>query len=143
MAGLPEFVQKLVGIIKPRKKMELGAFSVSLNVKDLKASKDFYEKLGFTPFAGSMDKNYFIMKNGDTLIGIFQGMFEKTIMTFNPGWDQSAGELESFTDVREIQTVFKELGLELKKDVGESSSGPGSLMLEDPDGNTILIDQHR
>lgn len=123
--------------------MELGAFSVSLNVKDLKASKDFYEKLGFTPFAGSMEKNYFIMKNGDVLIGIFHGMFEKTIMTFNPGWDQSAGEVNPFTDVREIETVFKELGLNLTKELGASESGPASIMLEDPDGNPILIDQHR
>jgi len=123
--------------------MKLGAFSVSLAVKDLAASKDFYEKLGFEPFGGDQDQNYLILKNGDHVLGLFQGMFEENILTFNPGWDQSGNELDSFTDVREIQRALKNRGIALGSEVDESTSGPASLMLADPDGNQILIDQHR
>lgn len=123
--------------------MKLGAFSVSLAVKDLAASKDFYEKLGFEPFGGDQDQNYLILKNGDHVLGLFQGMFEENILTFNPGWDQSGNELDSFTDVREIQRALKNRGIALGSEVDESTSGPASLMLVDPDGNQILIDQHR
>jgi predicted lactoylglutathione lyase len=122
--------------------MELGAFSVSLAVKDIKASKVFYEKLGFSVFGGELEQNWLIMKNGDVVIGLFQGMFEQNILTFNPGWDQCANPLESFTDVRELQRQLKENGLELVSEVEAESTGPGSLMLMDPDGNPILVDQH-
>lgn len=123
--------------------MELGAFSISLNVKDLKTSKDFYEKLGFVAFAGSMEQNYLIMKNGNALIGIFQGMFEGNILTFNPGWDENANNLESFDDIREIQKQLKSNKLILTSEADEKSEGPASLSLIDPDGNMILLDQHR
>lgn len=123
--------------------MKLGAFSVSLNVKDIRASKQFYENLGFTAFAGDLEKRYFIMKNGNSLIGIFQGMFEGTILTFNPGWDESAKNLEDFDDVREIQKHLKSKHIQLTTEVDESTSGPASFMLKDPDGNVIYIDQHR
>lgn len=123
--------------------MKLGAFSVSLAVKDLATSKAFYEKLGFSHFAGEMEKNYLIMKNGNALVGLFQGMFENNILTFNPGWDESAQNIEDFDDVREIQRSLKADGIELMKEVNESTSGPGSIVFVDPDGNTILIDQHR
>ena len=122
--------------------MELGAFSISLNVKDLKISKEFYENLGFFVFAGDMERNYLIMKNGDTLIGLFQGMFENNILTFNPGWDANANKLTSFVDVREIQNELKKNGVELARKVDENTTGPGSIVFMDPDGNTILIDQH-
>lgn len=122
--------------------MELGAFSVSLNVKDLKASKKFYENLGFSVFAGEIERNYLIMKNGNALIGLFQGMFEKNILTFNPGWDESANKLSSFKDVRDIQKSLKEKGVKLITEVDQNSSGPASLTLVDPDGNPVLIDQH-
>lgn len=122
--------------------MKLGAFSVSLNVKDLKASKQFYEKIGFSVFAGEMERNYLIMKNGNALIGLFQGMFDKNILTFNPGWDENADALDSFEDVRDIQKNFKSKGLSLTSEADESSSGPASITLIDPDGNPILIDQH-
>ncbi|HNP07738.1 MAG TPA: VOC family protein [Cyclobacteriaceae bacterium] len=122
--------------------MKLGAFSVSLNVKDLKASKQFYEKIGFSVFAGEMERNYLIMKNGNALIGLFQGMFDKNILTFNPGWDENANALDSFEDVRDIQKNFKSKGLVLTSEADESSSGPASITLIDPDGNPILIDQH-
>ncbi|NER11440.1 Catechol 2,3-dioxygenase [Muriicola jejuensis] len=122
--------------------MKLGAFSISLSVKDLKASKDFYEHLGFQPFAGDLQKNYLIMKNGDTLIGLFQGMFENNILTFNPGWNQSAEKLPVFDDVREIQKTLKSKGITPVSEVDESAQGPGSFVVMDPDGNTILIDQH-
>lgn len=122
--------------------MKLGAFSVSLNVKDLKASKQFYEKIGFSVFAGEMERNYLIMKNGNALIGLFQGMFDKNILTFNPGWDENADALDSFEDVRDIQKNFKSKGLVLTSEADESSSGPASITLIDPDGNPILIDQH-
>ena len=122
--------------------MELGAFSISLAVKDIRASKVFYEKLGFEVFHGDESQNWLIMKNGDHTIGLFQGMFEKNILTFNPGWDSDARELDTYTDVRELQRQLKELGLELITDADETTSGPASFMIEDPDGNPILVDQH-
>lgn len=123
--------------------MKLGAFSISLAVKDIKISKTFYEQLGFKVFAGDVEKNYLIMKNGDTLIGLFQGMFEDNLLTFNPGWDQNAQNLDSFNDVREIQNHLKSAGVNLLKEADENTSGPEHIMLTDPDGNVILIDQHR
>lgn len=122
--------------------MQLGAFSVSLAVKDLTVSRDFYEKLGFSVFAGD-GQNWQILRNGDHVIGLFQGMFEKNILTFNPGWDQSAQNLESFTDIRELQGQLKSAGVSLDKEADGSTVGPASIMLTDPDGNQILIDQHR
>jgi len=122
--------------------MELGAFSVSLAVKDIEASKEFYEKLGFTKFSGDINQNWLIMKNGITLIGLFQGMFERNILTFNPGWNQEAEGLGSFTDVRELQRQLKERGVEFASESDESTSGPGSFIVVDPDGNPILVDQH-
>ncbi len=123
--------------------MKLGAFSVSLSVKDIHASKAFYEKLGFSVFAGDLERNYLIMKNGNSLIGLFQGMFENNILTFNPGWDENANQLDSFDDVRDIQKTLKSEGIELKREVEEgSTSGPASITMLDPDGNAILIDQH-
>jgi len=122
--------------------MKLGAFSVSLNVKDINASKAFYENLGFTVFGGDLKINYLIMKNGNSLIGLFQGMFENNILTFNPGWDENAKLLESFDDVRAIQKVLKDKGLDLNTEADENTSGPASIVLTDPDGNVILIDQH-
>ena len=122
--------------------MKLGAFSVSLNVKDIKASKNFYETLGFKVFAGELEQNYLIMKNEDSLIGLFQGMFENNILTFNPGWDASANQLDNFDDVREIQTQLKAQDTPLIKEADKNSSGPESITLVDPDGNVILIDQH-
>jgi catechol 2,3-dioxygenase-like lactoylglutathione lyase family enzyme len=122
--------------------MKLGAFSVSLNVKDIKASKHFYETLGFTQFAGDIEKNHLIMKNGNTLVGLFQGMFENNILTFNPGWDESANRVEPFDDVRTIQKHLKDNNLKLESEADENTSGPASMVMYDPDGNTILIDQH-
>lgn len=122
--------------------MKLGAFSVSLNVKDINASKAFYENLGFTVFGEDLKMNYLIMKNGNSLIGLFQGMFESNILTFNPGWDENAKLLESFDDVRAIQKVLKDKGLDLNTEADENTSGPASIVLTDPDGNVILIDQH-
>jgi catechol 2,3-dioxygenase-like lactoylglutathione lyase family enzyme len=123
--------------------MELGAFSVSLAVKDLGASKAFYEKLGFEPVGGDEAQNWLIMRNGDHTIGLFQGMFEANILTFNPGWDQQCNELGSFTDIRDLQAELKRQGVALATEADTSTSGPASLMLSDPDGNQILIDQHR
>jgi len=123
--------------------MELGAFSVSLAVKDLAASKSFYEKLGFEKFGGHEEQNWLIMKNGDHLVGLFQGMFDRNMLTFNPGWDQSAGELGSFTDIRDIQRELKSKGVELTSEADEATSGAASITLVDPDGNPVLIDQHR
>jgi len=123
--------------------MKLGAFSISLAVKDLAASKAFYEKMGFTVFGGEMEKNYLIMKSGESLVGLFQGMFENNIMTFNPGWDQSAQNIADFDDVRNIQKALKEKGITPMTEADESSTGPASFMVMDPDGNVILIDQHR
>ena len=122
--------------------MKLGAFSISLNVKDITVSKSFYENLGFTVFAGDIKMNYLIMKNGKALVGLFQGMFENNILTFNPGWDESANKLESFTDVRDIQKHLKSKAIKLETEADETTSGPASFVLIDPDGNTILIDQH-
>ena len=122
--------------------MELGAFSVSLNVKDLEASKSFYEKLGFHVFGGDSAQNWLIMKNGDHVIGLFQGMFEGNILTFNPGWDQDANKRDSFTDVRDLQRELKARGLNVENEADESTTGPASFMVVDPDGNPILIDQH-
>ena len=123
--------------------MKLGAFSASLSVKDLNKSKEFYENLGFEVFAGQMEKNYLIMKNGNALIGLFQGMFEGNILTFNPGWDENASELTEFDDVRLIQKKLKENNIEIGNPVDESTTGPASFTVIDPDGNMILIDQHR
>lgn len=122
--------------------MKLGAFSVSLNVKDIKKSKQFYENLGFTVFAGDIDNNYLIMKNGNSLIGLFQGMFENNILTFNPGWDENANKIDSFEDVRDIQKHLKNKGIKIETEADENTSGPASIVLIDPDGNSILIDQH-
>jgi len=122
--------------------MKLGAFSVSLNVKDINVSKEFYEKLGFNVFGGDINHNYLIMKNGNALIGLFQGMFENNILTFNPGWDVNANTVENFDDVRSIQKNFKENGIELQTEADEKTKGPASIVLTDPDGNSILIDQH-
>jgi predicted lactoylglutathione lyase len=122
--------------------MELGAFSVSLTVKDLQASQSFYEKLGFQVFTGDAAQNWLIMKNGDHVIGLFQGMFEKNILTFNPGWDQNCNTLNSFTDVRDLQREFKAQGLKIEGEADESTTGPASFVVIDPDGNPILIDQH-
>jgi len=123
--------------------MNLGTFSVSLAVKDLAASRGFYETLGFETIGGDVEQNWLILKNGNHVIGLFQGMFEGNLMTFNPGWDQSGNELDSFTDVREIQRELKEHGIVLSSEADESTTGPASIMLSDPDGNQILIDQHR
>lgn len=122
--------------------MELGAFSVSLAVRDLEASKLFYEKLGFRVFAGEQSQNWLIMKNGSHSIGLFQGMFDKNILTFNPGWNSDAQPLRQFTDIRELQRQISERGVKLISEADESSTGPASFMLADPDGNTILVDQH-
>jgi catechol 2,3-dioxygenase-like lactoylglutathione lyase family enzyme len=122
--------------------MELGAFSISLAVKDIEVSKDFYEKLGFSVFGGDASQNWLILKNGDHVIGLFQGMFEKNMLTFNPGWDSNAGEVGTFTDVRELQRQLKAQGVQLVTEADESTSGPASFVAVDPDGNPILVDQH-
>ena len=123
--------------------IRLGVFSNSLSVKDLKVSKAFYETLGFTEMGGSIEANYLIMKNGNSIIGLFQGMFEGNIMTFNPGWDENAQNVKEFDDIRKIQKVISDKGIQLENKIDESTSGPASLMFTDPDGNMILIDQHR
>ena len=123
--------------------MKLGAFSVSLGVKDIQASKLFYENMGFTVLGGDIEKNYLIMKNENSLIGLFQGMFEGNILTFNPGWDENGKEIEEFDDIREIQKRLTSKGLKLDSQADTNSSGPASIMLKDPDGNVILLDQHR
>lgn len=122
--------------------MELGNFSVSLAVKDLQASKAFYEKLGFAAFAGDQSQNWLIMKNGDHNIGLFQGMFDKNILTFNPGWSSDAQPLKGFTDVRELQRQLKDRCVDMIIEADESTTGQASFMIVDPDGNTILLDQH-
>ena len=116
---------------------------ISLNVKDIHKSKEFYENLGFKILGGDISKNYLVMKNENAIIGLFQGMFDKNILTFNPGWDENAENLESFTDVRELQKLLKENGINLQAEADESSEGPAFITIEDPDGNPILIDQHR
>ena len=123
--------------------MELGAFSVSLAVNDLLASKAFYEKLGFKQIGGNAEQNWLILKNGENVLGLFQGMFESNILTFNPGWGQGGNDLDAFADIRDIQKDLKAQGLSLISEADESTEGPASLMLSDPDGNQILIDQHR
>ena len=122
--------------------MELGAFSISLAVKDIKASKTFYEKLGFKVFGGDISQNWLILKNGQHTIGLFQGMFDKNTLTFNPGWDSNADELDTFTDVRDLQRQLKAQGVELLSEADESTKGPASFVVVDPDGNPILVDQH-
>lgn len=122
--------------------MELGAFSISLAVKDIRASKDFYEKLGFKVIMGDIAQNWLILRNGDHTIGLFQGMFERNALTFNPGWDKYAQKLDTFTDVRELQKQLKAQGVELMSEVDESTTGPASFIVMDPDGNPILFDQH-
>ena len=122
--------------------VDLGAFSVSLTVKDIEASRRFYEKLGFVAFMGDITQNWLILRNGDHVIGLFRGMFEKNMLTFNPGWDSDANPLASFTDVREVQRQMKAQGVEFLSEVDESGSGPGSFLVVDPDGNPILVDQH-
>lgn len=122
--------------------MDLGAFSVSLSVKDIEASKNFYEKLGFQVMGGDQSQNWLILNNGDTVIGLFQGMFEGNLLTFNPGWNQKAGKVESFTDVRELQQRLKAQGVVLASEADETTTGPAHFILIDPDGNTILVDQH-
>lgn len=126
-----------------QKNMELGAFSISLKVKDIKKSVEFYEKLGFTYKAGNIDQNWIVLKNGSTVIGLFQGYIEENTLTFNPGWDQSASEVNPFTDVREIQKKLKEKGVKVDREANETTKGPEYIVLTDPDGNSILIDQHR
>jgi catechol 2,3-dioxygenase-like lactoylglutathione lyase family enzyme len=122
--------------------MELGNFSVSLAVKDIEVSRRFYEKFGFTVFGGDASQNWLILKNGDHVIGLFQGMFEKNILTFNPGWDSNAQTLTSFTDVRELQRQLKSQGVQVQQEADESTTGPASFIVEDPDGNPIFVDQH-
>ena len=122
--------------------MKLGAFSISLAVTDIKVSKAFYEKLGFKVFGGNISQNWLILKNGEHVIGLFQGMFERNMLTFNPGWDSNAQKLDTFTDVRELQNQLKAQGVELMSEADESTTGPASVMVMDPDGNPILIDQH-
>lgn len=122
--------------------MGIGAFSVSLTVKDIKASKAFYEKLGFYEFHGNIDQNWLIMKNDDCVIGLFQGMFDKNILTFNPGWNNNAETVEPFTDIRTLQEELRGKGIAFHSEVDVASQGPGSFVIEDPDGNTILVDQH-
>ncbi|MDI6034271.1 VOC family protein [Flavobacterium sp. LB2P84] len=123
--------------------MKLGAFSMSLSVKDIQVSQQFYENLGFSVFAGSLEKNYLIMKNENSLIGLFQGMFKNNILTFNPGWDENANNIAKFDDVRVIQQELKSKGFKINPEVDEKTSGPAGFMVTDPDGNVILIDQHR
>lgn len=122
--------------------MNLGAFSISLTVKDLHASQAFYEKFGFKKFGGNPDKNWVILKNGDHLIGLFQGMFEKNIITFNPGWDQNAKKVDGFTDVRELQRQLRAAGVKFTTEADETTKGPASFIAVDPDGNPVLVDQH-
>jgi len=130
--------------VTPRKEqdMELGAFSISLAVKDLRASQVFYEKLGFRVFGGDVSQNWLILKNGDHVIGLFQGMFDKNILTFNPGWDSHAQKLDTFTDVRELQKQLRAQGVAFMSEADEHTTGPANFMVLDPDGNPILVDQH-
>ena len=122
--------------------MKLGAFSISLTVKDIQASKNFYEKIGFEFFGGDIEQNWLILKNGDVVIGLFQGMFDKNMLTFNPGWDGNAQQLDQFTDVRELQRQLKDQGVEFLSEADGSTTGPASFMVVDPDGNPVLFDQH-
>lgn len=129
--------------LKKENNMKLGAFSLSLSVKDLKTSKQFYENLGFTVFGGGMEQNYLIMKNGNALIGLFQGMFTGNMLTFNPGWDENAKNIEPFDDIRTIQKQLKAKGIAINPEAEENTTGPASFMVTDPDGNVVLFDQHR
>jgi lactoylglutathione lyase len=138
-----ESVQQQSSTNQKEQRMDLGSFSVSLAVKDIEASKAFYEKLGFQVFMGNAAQKWLIMKNGDHVIGLFQGMFEKNIFTFNPGWDSNAQNLPTFTDIRELQRQLKAKGVKLLNEADENSTGPASFMVVDPDGNQILFDQHR
>jgi predicted enzyme related to lactoylglutathione lyase len=122
--------------------MDLGAFSISLTVKNIEASQKFYEKFGFKVFGGDASQNWLILKNGDHIIGLFQGMFDKNILTFNPGWDSNAQKLAAFTDVRELQRQLKAQGVEMVNEADEKTTGPASFIAVDPDGNPILVDQH-
>jgi lactoylglutathione lyase len=122
--------------------MKLGTFSLSLTVKNIQASKSFYENLGFIAFAGNISQNWLILKNGNCTIGLFQGMFEKNILTFNPGWDENATKIDSFTDIRDLQRQLKAKGMKMETEADENTSGPASFVIVDPDGNPILIDQH-
>ena len=122
--------------------MQLGTFSLSLAVKDIQVSKDFYEKFGFQVFGGDISQNWLILKNGDTTIGLFQGMFEQNSLTFNPGWDKNAQQLEEFTDVRQLQRLLKEQDVEFVSEADEDTTGPAHFIVLDPDGNPILVDQH-
>ncbi|MCB9346316.1 MAG: VOC family protein [Lewinellaceae bacterium] len=122
--------------------MKLGNFSVSLNVKDINASKSFYENLGFSVFGGDIKQHWLIMKNENAIIGLFQGMFDKNMLTFNPGWDQNANKLDSFTDIRDLQRQLKDKGVRIETEADENTSGPASFIVIDPDGNPILVDQH-
>lgn len=124
-------------------KMKLGAFAISLSVKDIRASKQFYENLGFSVLGGDLEKNYLIMKNETAIIGLFQGMFDNNILTFNPGWDENGNNIESFNDIREIQENFKNQGISIDNEIDPRSDGPASFTITDPDGNVILFDQHR
>ena len=141
-AAIPAWSQSQNANPAERKSMDLGAFSISLAVKDLDVSRQFYEKLGFRSFAGNASHRYLIMKNGDAVIGLFQGMFEKNILTFNPGWDSNAQEKAAFTDVRELQRRLKAAGVRIAKEADETTKGPASFVVTDPDGNPILVDQH-
>jgi len=123
--------------------MDLGTFSISLAVKDLAASRAFYETLGFKAFHGEAQQGWLILKNGEAVIGLFQGMFEKNILTFNPGWDGDAQDVDPFTDVRELQRRLKAAGIAFDQEADEASTGPASFAISDPDGNPILVDQHR
>jgi lactoylglutathione lyase len=122
--------------------MELGAFSISLAVKDIEASRTFYEKFGFKVIGGDVSQNWLILRNSDHTIGLFQGMFEKNTLTFNPGWDKNAARVDTFTDVRELQRQLKTQGIELVSEADETTTGPASFIAIDPDGNPILVDQH-
>ena len=133
-------IQTEESIMQPT--IQLGNFSVSLAVKDIAVSRAFYEKLGFTIVGGDQEKNWLVMKNGDTKIGLFQGMFEGNILTFNPGWDSDGEKLSEFTDIRELQRKFKAHDIELLTEADEATTGPASFMLKDPDGNQVLVDQH-
>jgi lactoylglutathione lyase len=122
--------------------MQLGAFSISLNVKDIAASAAFYEKLGFSAFGGDITQNWLILRNGDAVIGLFQGMFERNSITFNPGWNQAAEELDSFTDVRDLERDLKAQGVDFLSEADEGTTGPASFIVIDPDGNPVIVDQH-
>lgn len=123
--------------------MELGAFSISLAVKDIHASKAFYEKMGFAVTGGDIEQNWLILKNGQTIVGLFQGMFDKNMLTFNPGWNNDAQEVNPFTDVRELQSTLKAQGVKMDTEADTTTTGPASFVITDPDGNPILVDQHR